>query len=300
MTRAKAPKVHAWKVGEKAYVVIAGNRWERLEECVVKDVTTELRSHATIVTVERASGELHPERFSAAGVYLGKSYSWHAPELVPATRENRARFAEMTLRARARDILDRHRDIADVGTVIATTYRLRPVGDTRSGDWCHATIDDEYWTLSITSDHGNWSYRWNTETGRTLTAAIASDFGTDYMACKLCPDRSKYDPDETEKGCKRRIIEARRDGDLTREEAREAWRGLEDVGWDDERQTYDDLGNVPPAWLFRDDTSEYLKQSATGAFLHLRDAYLPALIDALRALPGPTPDPLPGTDKTNG
>lgn len=115
MTRAKAPKVHAWKVGEKAYVVIAGNRWERLEECVVTAVAIELPNtdpRFGTVTVERASGEFHPERFSAAGVYLGKSYGWHAPELVPATRENRARFAEMTLRARARDILDRHRDIA--------------------------------------------------------------------------------------------------------------------------------------------------------------------------------------------
>lgn len=92
----------------------------------------------------------------------------------------------------------------------AVTYHLRPVG---ARGWVLATVNDETGELSIKSDWGSWSYRWNVcHLGApTLTKFIANCASCDYLADKLTSreERTCFDVDATIK-VMRAIVCARR------------------------------------------------------------------------------------------
>lgn len=186
--------------------------------------------------------------------------------------------------------------IKHVATSTATVYRLRrPREDGWSGDWCDITIDDEHGTLHVNGDHGSWSYRW----GQAITEQIAYWFNPDYIAGKLAAGRcTAYDDDATEREVRLVVLKARRADEVTREQAREAWDALDDIDFGSAETMMSGMGNLylpdVPNDLFVD-VHELIRYTPRGDFLHLRDAYIPALIDLLRGRPSPSPDPLPGT-----
>jgi len=103
--------------------------------------------------------------------------------------------------------------------------------------WVIFTICDETGELSVQSDWGCWGHRWNIEhlgNGATLTEFIRDrdPEHADYLANKLSysmPSDARRLPDEegTEKAIRDRILELRRDGSVTAEDAREAWDDVE-------------------------------------------------------------------------
>jgi hypothetical protein len=117
----------------------------------------------------------------------------------------------------------------------AVTYHLRSVG---ARGWALATVNDQTGELSIKSDWGSWSHRWNVDHlgSPTLTHFIADCAGCDYLADKLTSreERTCFDVDATIKAM-RSIICARR-----LEQGR-AWNAY----YQDEDQRWDLAGDAP-------------------------------------------------------
>lgn len=183
----------------------------------------------------------------------------------------------------------------------ATVYSFRGSGQWR--DWFIATIDDDAAVLSITSDYGEWSHRWPSER-ETLTHSLAWSFDRHYVSGKLTTreQRQVYDPAATEKRIREHILEWRRQGDLTKEDARTAWDGLDDLDtWENEQCLVGELHDLDatlksPGALFGWEAYECLQHKPRASYVHLRDTYLPALAQRLRTLPREVePTPLPGT-----
>ena len=99
-------------------------------------------------------------------------------------------------------------------TAGSVTYHLRPRDGDR-GEWALATVNDETGELAISSDWGNWTFRWNTaHLGRpSLTHFIADrDPGhCEYLADKLSSreEREIFDVDETVRHMQRVLCAAR-------------------------------------------------------------------------------------------
>lgn len=185
-----------------------------------------------------------------------------------------------------------------VGSSTLAVHRI-----SKGSDWCDFTIDDEHGTLHVTGDHGSWTYRW----GGRITPSIAYRFGPDYMANKLSTRKTEHDAEATEKAVREDVLRRRREGSFTSEEAREVWDELEFVEWGSADLVVDALSRIQigdyrgrrKSSVF-EESWELLQTSMRYDYTHLRDVYLPALIDLLRALPSPTPDPLSGTVVTHG
>lgn len=94
--------------------------------------------------------------------------------------------------------------------------------DVRSeeGRWLGTFIVTHDGLVCCNTDYGSYSYWWHAF-GDDIIAFLLQ-INTGYLLSKVSP-RDEYDGDETEKAIKRLIIQARRDGDLSREDAREEW-----------------------------------------------------------------------------
>lgn len=145
-------------------------------------------------------------------------------------------------------------------TAKAYSFSFEPYG------WAIFTINDTSGEFSIQSDWGNWSYRWNvkhlgesTKTDSPLTHFIADRSEASYLVNKLYygRDNDRYSPEKTEQEWKRIIIQNRRDGWCTKEEARAAWDELEYVDFDTPDTAYNttcEMSHLPemldPVWEF--------------------------------------------------
>ncbi len=95
----------------------------------------------------------------------------------------------------------------------AVTYRFEPEG--REFGWALCTVNDATGELSIQSDWGNWSHRWNTNPSHlgapTLTHFIADREAWDYLAAKLLGRRNchEWDPAATVREFRKRLVESR-------------------------------------------------------------------------------------------
>ncbi len=125
----------------------------------------------------------------------------------------------------------------------AVTYRFEPEG--REFGWALCTINDATGELSIQSDWGNWSHRWNIRHlgAPTLTHFIADRSSCDYLANKLSLESGprsgeEFDAGETVAKFRRMLAERRL------EEAR-AW--IEYYRDEDPEDTPDVLDD-PPRW----------------------------------------------------
>jgi hypothetical protein len=100
----------------------------------------------------------------------------------------------------------------------AITYRFAA---DEHGGWACCTVNDATGELSITSDWGNWAYRWNIahlggdrDKGEgTLTWFLSDRTSFDYLAGKLTTSEEQrcFDGDATLAVCREMLIEARRE-----------------------------------------------------------------------------------------
>jgi hypothetical protein len=95
-------------------------------------------------------------------------------------------------------------------------------------DWAYIYIDEANGVFASYSSYGNYAYCWRHIGDDTLKEfLIRLDF--DYFMGKTRPDYCRFDSEATSEGIQRTIIEARREGSLTAEEARSAWSDLADI-----------------------------------------------------------------------
>lgn len=147
--------------------------------------------------------------------------------------------------------------LASVNVSEGTVYSMR--FDNRCG-WAVAIVSDATGMLSITSDWGNWSFRWNLRgmpDGCTLTQFLPQCDG-DYVARKMLGSTQQYDPDATERAWKARICELRRERVLGHDEAREAWNEIAAFDWE-QRESYPDIPAICEPWemIRMADSTEY-------------------------------------------
>jgi hypothetical protein len=128
-------------------------------------------------------------------------------------------------------------DLGEVKGAVAyaTTARVYHV---RWGmTWAIAIVHDATGCLSLVTDYGNWSMRWNAwgmprrADGRRATLhEFLADAGTDYVLSKVMDlkQRERVSRKKTIEYMKERILERRRGGGCSREAARDAWNALED------------------------------------------------------------------------
>lgn len=101
-------------------------------------------------------------------------------------------------------------------TTDATTYTFHAFnakGD-RTFGWACCTVNDRTGELSIQSDWGDWSYRWDIGglgKGKTLTEFICDRTDIDYLANKLNRGRSVFDAEGTIRRLRAEIVTHRRD-----------------------------------------------------------------------------------------
>lgn len=74
--------------------------------------------------------------------------------------------------------------------------------------------------FSAVSDFGNYCYKWSSFEGDFRKFLL--DVESDYLLSKISR-RSVFDEEKAQKNIRRAILEMRRTGGLTREEAREEW-----------------------------------------------------------------------------
>ncbi len=101
------------------------------------------------------------------------------------------------------------------------TVREPPREERGTGAWIGTFVisDDGY--FSTVSDYGNYAYYWS-HAGSCFRSFLAR-LDSCYLLSKLCGSRQEYDGNATAKEVKRAIIDARRDGRMGRDEARDEW-----------------------------------------------------------------------------
>ena len=175
--------------------------------------------------------------------------------------------------------------ILETGRSTATAYHFK---DDRFG-WAICTVNDTTGELAIQSD---WTdacgHRWNVNHlggGATLTEFLAEDRGGyyDYLVNKLLPTgrREQFSAERTVAAMRRRVIDARRAGDLTRDAARGLWDSFDELlGCDDAGEFF---RLVPEDYSAAfDDVYEDVREEPTNDARALETFILPALVDACR------------------
>lgn len=142
--------------------------------------------------------------------------------------------------------------------------------------WIVAHVSDATGVLSIASDWGSWSHRWNIDHlgYPTLTEFLIGRRDIHYIANKLVPRGREDVLDEkaSKDEFKKAICEARRIRDLSRDDARDAWYEIEEWQANDHSLPCSEWLSEPYNYLVYADSSEYLA---------LKDIVLPALLDAI-------------------
>jgi|SRR5262245_4364852 len=183
----------------------------------------------------------------------------------------------------------------------AVTYSFRTSGSAWTA-WALCTVNDDTGELIITSDYGNWSYRWNPSPESlghpTLTAFIGDRGDVDYIARKLQNEGrngQKFSAKSTTAALRRVLCAARlRHGRerfatpilfLTREEARRIWDEIGEVAdetWSDV-MFIDHLSRIDGFFDYvTDEPWNYLETEQTPEDKALRELVLPALMAACR------------------
>jgi ribonucleotide reductase alpha subunit len=106
-------------------------------------------------------------------------------------------------------------------TTSAVTYEFRA----KTFGWASCTINESTGDLAITSDWGNFAFQWNPRhIGSPSLHAFIGRGSLDYLANKLIPGSCYvFDEEATTSEFRRLIIEARREGRLERDQARDFW-----------------------------------------------------------------------------
>jgi hypothetical protein len=153
--------------------------------------------------------------------------------------------------------------------------------------WATFVIDDTQGTLSITSDWGDWAYRWGRGSNlgvssHDLSEALRTRFGHDYVASKLLAGNTwVFDEDASRRRVRERLLRMRRERALSSEDAREAWNAIES-----EFESVDQLVGIardcdPLNDALDHQPWEYVGHVTSPRYLVLRDTLLPVLRKAL-------------------
>lgn len=92
--------------------------------------------------------------------------------------------------------------------------------------WAEIVTSDQGF-FAVVSDFGNYAFRWSAFAGDFRRFLIGLD--ADYLMSKL-GERNEYDGEATCKAAKAELIRARKDGELSMDEARNAWDLIGDSG----------------------------------------------------------------------
>ena len=108
---------------------------------------------------------------------------------------------------------------------------------TGSWNWARLLMEESTGRVVIVSDYGDWSYCW-TSIGERSLAEFLHGLNSQYMGEKLLGSGLRsHDDDSTIKGLRNLIVEYRKDGVLTKEEAAAEWEYVKQYedGWGDFR-----------------------------------------------------------------
>lgn len=90
-------------------------------------------------------------------------------------------------------------------------------------EWANLYWREATGRVIINSSYGDWSFSWPYRGDQTL-AAFLCKLDMDYMGGKMLgADYYVFSVDETKKSIRNYILDARKQTDLTKEEAREVW-----------------------------------------------------------------------------
>lgn len=104
-------------------------------------------------------------------------------------------------------------------------------------EWARIWITDDG-CISILSDYGNYGY-WFDGLPPCGMRAFLAQAGDDYLSGKFSAGEREMDCTATERAIQREIIERRREGIFSREEARAEWRLASGVDWNSELEQWD-------------------------------------------------------------
>ena len=163
----------------------------------------------------------------------------------------------------------------------AEMYYLRfaPTG------WAILFLHEGTGAVSIQSDWGDWSHYWPPRAhGRTSLKAFLCEGDFDYLADKFMGrTEDEFDLEGTVKAIKKRIVEARWQHDLSKDDARELIEEAELMA--EEGPVRDVLLDGMSATMRRLLGGEHwpiIEYRKPAKYLWLRDGVLPALVDELR------------------
>lgn len=90
--------------------------------------------------------------------------------------------------------------------------------------WATFTIDENGGLFNCQSDYGDYNYAWPRHGRKSFKHYIIQDLvrDPDYFLGKVAKE-DYFDSQKAEKAWKAKIIELRKDGECTKEQAREAW-----------------------------------------------------------------------------
>lgn len=97
--------------------------------------------------------------------------------------------------------------------------------------WAKIMIDENAWMFSCISDCGNFSYRWPSESHITFKKFL-TQIDTGYLLRKIEPFPTKFNQEATFKNLVRALIEQRREGNITKEQAREDMNVIKEFEFD--------------------------------------------------------------------
>lgn len=111
-------------------------------------------------------------------------------------------------------------------------YIIRGAGN-RRGEWAFIYLDEEKGTFSAISSFGNYAHIWSHRGGETLKEFLR-DLEFDYFMGKTRGlERERFDFKATIKGMETFVKDQRRQGALSKEEARDAWDDIEALEYGD-------------------------------------------------------------------
>lgn len=185
--------------------------------------------------------------------------------------------------------MDRRLTVASFHTYTADVYSFRFEG---YSSWAIFTVCNATGELSIQSDWGDWSYRWNIDAlGKTakgdnirLTQFLSDRSSYDYVATKLFPQPRAPSRELTLRALQEEIIRCRREKDIDKYSARGFWdearvfaRNCFDLSIETavERLSGDFYEFLGEPW-------EFVRDDYKPDYLLLRDQLLPIFVDALQ------------------
>lgn len=177
---------------------------------------------------------------------------------------------------------------------LAFHFRSAPAAPSIFGSgWALCTLNNRTGELTVCSDWGDWTHRWNVDhLGSPSLLHFIGDRtrgSHSYIAEKLCKrqEREQFSPEKTVAEWRRCILERRREGWrlMPREVARQLWDELGEIEREDDvRDFVDAFYKIDHSELiFSDGPSEHLRYESTSAYLVLLHSIIPALVGACTA-----------------